>query len=96
MNNFGSSLPLSLSDDRATGMVANDEMNEQSLAFEGDSFLVRVSFHVFSKRITSCEKTSVWNLKILSNAIIYFYRILKAGSRLRSLSFISGGRGLSF
>lgn len=49
MNNFGPSLPLSLSDDRATGMVANDEMNEQSLTFEGDSFLVKVSFHVFSK-----------------------------------------------
>lgn len=46
---------------------------------------------MFFQRITSCEKKSVWNLKILSNAIIYFYRILKAGSRLRSLSFISGG-----
>lgn len=34
------------------------------------------------------------NIKITFNAIIYFYRILKAGSRLRflfSLSFISGG-----
>lgn len=44
---WGLSLPRSLRDYRADGIRANDEVNNQSLAFVGHSFLVQLNCYIF-------------------------------------------------